>query len=46
MMTDSGLTVPPTPGTQRAPFTPAAVAPPAWWAEARIPLDGPTPPSS
>jgi ribonuclease Z len=33
--------LPPTPGTQRAPFAPTAVAPPEWWAEARIPLDGP-----
>ncbi len=32
--------LPPTPGTQRAPFAPAAVTPPAWRAEARIPLDG------
>lgn len=32
--------LPPTPGTQRAPFAPTAVTPPAWWAEARIPLDG------
>jgi ribonuclease Z len=31
--------LPPTPGTQRATFVPAAVTPPAWWAEARIPLD-------
>ena len=33
--------LPPTPGTPRATFAPAAVTPPAWWAEARIPLDGP-----
>ena len=33
------LQLPPTPGKPRAPFTPTAVAPPAWWAEARIPLD-------
>jgi hypothetical protein len=26
-------------GKQRAPFTPAMPAPPAWWAEALIPLD-------
>jgi hypothetical protein len=26
-------------GAPRATFAPAAVAPPAWWAEARIPLD-------
>ena len=31
--------LPPTPGTQRAPFAPMAVAPPEWWAEARIPLE-------
>jgi hypothetical protein len=31
--------LPPTPGTQRAPFAPTVVAPPEWWAEARIPLD-------
>ena len=31
--------LPPTPGTQRAPFAPTAVAPPEWWAEARIPLE-------
>ena len=31
--------LPPTPGTQRAPFAPMPVAPPEWWAEARIPLD-------
>jgi ribonuclease Z len=36
--------LPPTPGTQRAPFAPAAVTPPEWWAEARIPLgDAPSP---
>jgi len=33
------LQLPPTPGKPRASFTPAAVAPPEWWAEARIPLD-------
>jgi len=33
------LQLPPTPGKPRAPFTPTAVAPPEWWAEARIPLD-------
>jgi ribonuclease Z len=32
--------LPPLPGTPRAPYTPVAVAPPEWWAEARIPLDG------
>ena len=31
--------LPPTPGVPRAPFAPAPVAPPEWWAEARIPLD-------
>jgi hypothetical protein len=31
--------LPPTPGKQRAPFAPVAVAPPEWRAEARIPLD-------
>jgi ribonuclease Z len=31
--------LPPMPGTPRAPYTPVAVEPPAWWAEARIPLD-------
>lgn len=31
--------LPPTPGMQRAPFAPMAVAPPEWWAEARIPLE-------
>jgi ribonuclease Z len=38
--------LPPTPGTQRAPFAPAAVAPPEWWAEARIPLDDAGSPAS
>ena len=31
--------LPPIPGVQRAPFEPVAVPPPAWWAEALIPLD-------
>jgi ribonuclease Z len=31
--------LPPTPGKQRTAFQPAAVPPPAWWAEALIPLD-------
>ncbi len=31
--------LPPTPGKQRVAFTPVAVAPPDWWAEAIIPLD-------
>jgi ribonuclease Z len=31
--------LPPTPGKQRATFSPVAVPPPAWWAEALIPLD-------
>ncbi len=31
--------LPPTPGKQRAAFKPVAVPPPAWWAEALIPLD-------
>ena len=31
--------LPPTPGTQRATFVPKALAPPEWWAEARIPLE-------
>ena len=37
--------LPPTPGKQRATFTPVLPTPPAWWAEARIPLDdvAPTP---
>jgi hypothetical protein len=50
-MTDNELTTLPAPvfagGTKAitltpivgTPLTPAAVAPPAWWAEARIPLD-------
>jgi len=33
--------LPPTPGVQRATFTPVQPTPPAWWAEERIPLDGP-----
>jgi ribonuclease Z len=31
--------LPPTPGVQRVAFTPVAVPPPDWWAEALIPLD-------
>ena len=31
--------LPPTPGKQRTAFSPVAVPPPAWWAEALIPLD-------
>ena len=31
--------VAPIPGKQRAPFTPVLPTPPAWWAEALIPLD-------
>jgi len=31
--------LPPIPGKQRAAFSPVAVPPPAWWAEALIPLD-------
>jgi ribonuclease Z len=31
--------LPPLAGKQRAPFEPVAVPPPAWWAEALIPLD-------
>jgi ribonuclease Z len=31
--------LPPTPGKQRAGFTPTQIPPPAWWAEALIPLD-------
>ena len=31
--------LPPTPGVQRMRFAPVAVPPPAWWAEALIPLD-------
>ena len=31
--------LPPIPGKQRADFQPVAVQPPAWWAEALIPLD-------
>jgi hypothetical protein len=29
----------PTPGKQRMAFTPTAVPPPEWWADALIPLD-------
>jgi ribonuclease Z len=31
--------LPPTPGVQRVAFQPVPVPPPAWWAEALIPLD-------
>ena len=31
--------LPPIAGKQRAPFTPVQIPPPAWWAEAIIPLD-------
>ena len=31
--------LPPIPGKQRVPFTPVLPTPPAWWAEALIPLD-------
>ena len=31
--------LPPIPGQQRAAFTPVMPTPPAWWAEALIPLD-------
>ena len=31
--------LPPIPGQQRAPFTPALTAPPEWWAEALIPFE-------
>jgi ribonuclease Z len=31
--------LPPIPGKQRAAFTPTQIPPPAWWAEALIPLD-------
>jgi ribonuclease Z len=31
--------LPPIPGRQRVAFVPALPTPPAWWAEARIPLD-------
>ncbi len=31
--------LPPTPGKQRVAFSPVAVPPPDWWAEALIPLD-------
>jgi hypothetical protein len=41
-MTDDDLT----PGTQRAPFAPTAVAPPEWWADARIPRDDAGTPAS
>ena len=37
---------PPIAGKQRAPFAPVAVTPPAWWAEARIPLDDAETPGS
>jgi ribonuclease Z len=35
--------LPPIAGEQRAAFTPVAVKPPDWWAEALIPLDVPKP---
>ena len=38
--------LPPTPGTPRVPYTPVAVKPPEWWAEARIPLDDAGTPAS
>ena len=38
--------LPPTPGTPRVPYIPVATTPPEWWAEARIPLDSPPPPTS
>jgi ribonuclease Z len=31
--------LPPIAGEQRASFTPTPVPPPAWWEEARIPVD-------
>jgi ribonuclease Z len=31
--------LPPIPGKQRVAYTPVLPAPPAWWAEALIPLD-------
>jgi ribonuclease Z len=31
--------LPPTPGVPRAGYTPVQTAPPAWWAEAIIPVD-------
>jgi len=31
--------LPPMPGKQRTAFSPVAVPPPDWWAEALIPLD-------
>jgi ribonuclease Z len=37
--------LPPIPGVQRATFVPKPPAAPEWWAEARIPLDGPLPSS-
>jgi hypothetical protein len=33
--------LPPIAGKQRVAYTPVAVPPHGWWAEARIPLDGP-----
>ena len=36
--------LPPIPGVPRTAYTPVAVAPPTWWAEARIPLED-APPS-
>jgi hypothetical protein len=31
--------LPPTPGVQNVAFQPAPAAPPAWWADAPVPLD-------
>ena len=31
--------LPPTPGKQRAAFSPTPVPPPDWWAAERLPLD-------
>ena len=33
-------------GEQRVAYTPVLPTPPDWWAEARIPLDSPPPPTS
>ncbi len=35
--------LPPIPGEQRVAYTPVPLTPPAWWAEALIPLDDPQP---
>ena len=37
--------LPPIPGKQRVAFTPVMPTPPAWWAEALIPLDDVLPPA-